>query len=83
MTDALIASAEFQTRFGALSNADFVDRMYLSALDRPADAEGRANWTSKLDSGAIQRRDVVQGFAYSDEMTQKLLPLVADGIAFA
>jgi hypothetical protein len=83
MTDAFIASAEFQTRFGAPSNADFVDRMYLSALDRPADAEGRANWTSKLDSGAIQRRDVVQGFAYSDEMTQKLLPLVADGIAFA
>jgi len=29
------------------------------------------------------RRDVVQGFAYSDEMTVKLLPLVGDGIAFA
>lgn len=29
------------------------------------------------------RRDVVQGFAYSDEMTQKLLPLVSEGVVFA
>ena len=83
MVDAFIGSAEFQTRFGALSDADFVARMYLAALDRPADAAGHAAWTATLDSGAIARRDVVQGFAYSDEMTQKLLPLVTDGIAFA
>ena len=83
MVDAFIGSAEFQARFGALSNEDFVARMYLVALDRPADAAGHASWTSMLDSGAIGRRDVVLGFAYSDEMTQKLLPLVTDGIAFA
>jgi len=83
MMDAFINSAEFQSRFGALSNEDFVAQMYRVALDRPADAAGHADWTSKLDSGAIARRDVVQGFAYSDEMTQKLLPLVTDGIAFS
>lgn len=83
MMVAFIASAEFQVRFGALSNGDFVARMYLVALDRPAETAGHAAWTSALDSGAIGRRDVVLGFAYSDEMTQKLLPLVGDGIAFA
>ncbi len=83
MMGAFIDSAEFQTRFGALSNEDFVARMYLAALDRPADIAGHADWTSRLDSGALARRDVVLGFAYSDEMTQKLLPLVNDGIAFA
>ncbi len=82
MMDAFINSAEFQSRFGALSNEDFVARIYTVALDRPADAAGHADWTSRLDGGAIGRRDVVQGFAYSDEMTQKLLPLVGDGIAF-
>ncbi|CAA9279305.1 MAG: Alkaline phosphatase [uncultured Acetobacteraceae bacterium] len=82
MMDAFINSAEFQSRFGALSNEDFVARMYTVALDRPADLEGHAEWTSRLDGGAMGRRDVVQGFAYSDEMTQKLLPLVTDGIAF-
>jgi len=83
MVDAFIGSPEFQARFGALSNEDFVARMYTVALDRPADAAGHADWTSRLDAGAIGRRDVVMGFAYSDEMTQKLLPLVTDGIAFA
>lgn len=83
MVDAFIGSPEFQARFGALSNGEFVSRMYLAALDRPADAAGHAAWTDALDSGAIARRDLVQGFAHSDEMTQKLLPLVADGIAFA
>ena len=83
MLDSFIGSAEFQARFGALSNEDFVARMYLVALDRPADAAGHAGWTSALDGGALARRDVVQGFAYSDEMTQKILPLVSDGVAFA
>ncbi len=83
MVDALLRSPEFQDRFGGLSNADFLARMYLTALDRPADIAGQAEWTSKLDSGEASRRDVVVGFAYSDEMTQKLLPLVGDGIAFA
>lgn len=82
MVDSFIGSAEFQSRFGALSNQDFVARMYLAALDRPADAAGHAAWTSALDNGALSRRDVVQRFACSDEMTQKLLPLVSDGIAF-
>lgn len=83
MMDEFIGSAEFQTRFGGLSNEGFVSRLYPIALDRTADAAGQAYWTSALDSGAVQRRDVVQGFAYSDEMTLKLLPLVGDGIAFA
>ncbi len=82
VVDAFVSSAEFQTRFGALSNRDFVERLYLSALDRPADAAGRDDWTAKLDSGALARRDVVLSFANSDEMTQKLLPLVGDGVAF-
>jgi endoglucanase len=83
MTDGFVASAEFQARFGALSNEDFVELLYLHALDRPADVAGLAAWTSWLDSGAIGRRDVVHAFAYGDEMTQKVLPLVDDGIAFA
>lgn len=83
MVDAFVASAEFRTRFGSLSNEDFVADLYQAALGRPADGPGQASWTAGLDSGAIGRGDVVRGFAYSDEMTQKLLPLVGDGIAFA
>ena len=83
MANGFIASAEFQTRFGALSNRDFVELLYQTALDRSPNAEGLAAWTLALDTRAMGRGDVVQSFAYSGEMTQKLLPLVGDGIAFA
>lgn len=83
MANGFIASAEFQARFGALSNRHFVELMYQTALDRSADTAGLGAWTSALDARATSRGDVVRGFAYSDEMTQKLLPLVSDGIAFA
>ena len=88
MTDEMmvwhfIASPEFQTRFGDLSNEEFVSRLYLTALDRPADEQGLAEWTRLLDTRVLLRHEVVQGFAQSNEMTQKLLPLVNVGIAFA
>lgn len=78
-----INSSEFQARFGDLSNREFVSRLYLSALDRPADEQGLASWTLLLDNRAITRHELVAGFAQSDEMTMKLLPLISDGIAFA
>ncbi|HYO28991.1 MAG TPA: DUF4214 domain-containing protein, partial [Thermomicrobiales bacterium] len=63
-----------------LSNQDFVERLYLNAFDRPGDAEGIAHWTGALDANAVSRADVAAAFAFSDEMTAKLMPLAADGI---
>ncbi len=83
MADAFTGSAEFQARYGALSNQGFVERLYLNALDRAGEAEGVAHWTGALDAGALPRAGVVMGFAFSHEMTAKLAPLVADGIVFA
>ena len=83
MVGRFVASAEFQDRFGALSNRDFVEQLYRTALDRAADAAGLADWTRMLDSGAAGRGGVASGFAQSDEMAIKLAPLVADGFLFA
>jgi hypothetical protein len=74
---------EFGVRFGGLSNRDFVEQLYRTALDRPADADGLAAWTRVLDAGIDGRAGVVLGFAGSAEMTAKLTPLVADGILIA
>jgi hypothetical protein len=82
MAGAFTGSAEFEARYGALPNRGFVERLYLNALDRPGDAEGIAYWTRALDTGAAPRSEVVAGFAFSDEMTAKLTPLVAEGAAF-
>ncbi len=81
---ALIGSAEFAAKYGgATTNAAFVDLLYQNAFDRGADAAGAAFWVGGLDAGRITRVDVVQGLAFSDELTAKVLPYVSDGIAFA
>jgi hypothetical protein len=82
MADAFTGSAEFQARYGALSDGGFVERLYLNALDRPGDAEGIAHWTDGLAAGALSRAEVVVGFAFSAEMAAKLAPLAGEGIVF-
>ena len=76
------SSGEFQARFGGLSNRDFVEQLYRTALDRPGDARGVDVWTHVLDAEIDSRAGVALGFAASTEMTIKLTPMVADGILF-
>ncbi len=80
---ALVGSAEFGAKYGgAATNAAFVDLLYQNALDRGADAGALAFWAGGLDAGRITRADVVQGLAFSDELTAKVVPLVSDGVFF-
>lgn len=79
-------AAEFTSRFGppgTIPNAEFVRRLYDFALDRTPDVTGLAGWTDLLDSGAAQRVDILLGFAFSDEMTSRISPALAEGVLFA
>ena len=78
-----VNSAEFQSRFGGLSNRDFVEQLYRTALDRPADPEGLAGWTRVLDAGIDSRAGVAFGFANSAELAIKVTPMVENGIWLA
>ena len=82
LVNGFMSSHESQARFGGLSNRDFVDQLYRTSLDRPADSNGLAAWTHALDAGLDSRTGVAMGFANSHEMTVKLTPMVADGILF-
>lgn len=75
-------SQEFQLRFGAPDAEGFVNLLYQNLLERDADPIGMEHWRGGLESGAFQRVDVVNGFAYSDEMTARLAADVRDGILF-
>jgi hypothetical protein len=75
VADLFIASPEFQNRYGNLNNAEFVNRLYLNVLDRPADAQGQAYWTSLLDNRRVDRSDVVVGFSESIEHQIKIGPI--------
>jgi serralysin len=67
------ASAEFQARYGGLSDAAFVSLLYRNVLDRAPDAAGLAAWTAKLARGA-DRAEVVTGFSESAEFVADSLP---------
>ena len=61
------ASAEFGTRYGALTNQQFVTLVYGNVLGRAPDASGLAYWTGQLASGARDRGSVMLGFSESPE----------------
>jgi hypothetical protein len=59
-------SAEFEQRYGGLSNAAFVDLVYANVLGRVADAGGRAFWIAQLDGG-LSRGALMLQFSESSE----------------
>jgi hypothetical protein len=72
MAANFLDSAEFTTRFGdddTMSNADFVNVMYLNILNRPGEKAGLDYWTSTMDTG-MSREAVLIGFARSPENMQ-------------
>ncbi|WP_296950515.1 Ig-like domain-containing protein [uncultured Massilia sp.] len=67
LADAFMDSAEAQAAFGALSNAQFVARLYDVALHRSGSAAEVAWWAGQLDQGVVDRGDVLVEFAASEE----------------
>ncbi len=62
-------SSEFKNRYGALTNAQFVDLVYKNVLGRAADTGGRAHWIAQLDRGQ-SRGSVMIGFSESSEFVR-------------
>lgn len=63
-------SDEFRTRYGSLSNTQFVRLVYRNVLGRSADPSGEAFWVAKLNRGA-SRGSVMVGFSESLEFQRK------------
>lgn len=60
------ASPEFQSRYGSLSDTQFVERVYSNVLGRAPDPQGQSFWTGKLATGSA-RGEVMIGFSESPE----------------
>lgn len=60
-------SQEFRNR--NLSNADYVEVLYQTFMDRASDAAGKQYWINKLNSG-MSRTQVLEGFSRSAEFRQ-------------
>ena len=70
VSEAFAASAEFQSRYGSLTDDAFVDLVYGNVLQRAADTEGRSYWIARLSAG-VSRGAVMTGFAESSEFTTR------------
>ncbi len=69
-------SGEFVTRYGALSNRQFVDLVYRNVLLRGPDSGGLNHWASALDRGT-SRGTVMLGFSESTEFRNRMADEVA------
>jgi hypothetical protein len=76
-----IASPEFQTTYGALSNSQFVTQLYYNVLDRAPDSSGLNYHVARLNSG-VARADVLVGFSESPENKANVIGQIDDGMLY-
>ena len=67
VADLLVASQEFQSSNGTLSDAEFVSLLYRNGLEREADAAGWDFWAGGLQRGAVDRGGVALAVSESAE----------------
>jgi trimeric autotransporter adhesin len=64
----MLASSEFATKNGAnLTNAQFVDKIFLNALGRAATTAESTVWVNALNANQITRTDFIYGVSESPE----------------
>jgi hypothetical protein len=61
------ASNEFKTKYGSLTNRQFVEKIYNNLFERTGDPSGINYWTGKLDTKVKTRGAVMIGFSESSE----------------
>ncbi|NQZ07055.1 MAG: DUF4214 domain-containing protein [Algicola sp.] len=67
LVDAFVGSAEFQLKYGELSNADFVRLVYQNVLGREADEAGFDSWLERLNTEQYSREGMMLFFIESQE----------------
>ncbi len=80
LADYFIGSAEFQARYGALDNGNFVERLYNNVLNRPSEPAGFQGWKAVLDNQWLSRAEVVIAFSECAEHVALTAPQIDNGI---
>lgn len=75
VSHGFVTSAEFQSRYGALDDSEYVTQLYQNVLNRAPDASGHANWIAHLQAGE-SREHVLTGFSESAENRLQAAALV-------
>jgi len=75
MSQQFSVSSEFQNRYGALTDAEFIDKIYNNVFFRDPDPAGRDYYLRRLKSG-WSRGQVVLQFSESSEDKRQAKPVV-------
>jgi len=67
IAEAMVTSSEAQVHFKGMSDAAFIQALYLQGLERAGTAQEAKVWIDALESGAVSRGDALLGFADSAE----------------
>ena len=68
VSQSFIVSDEFKERFGSnISNAKYVETLYVNVLGRDYDQDGYNYWLGNLNAGTETRYELLLGFAESAE----------------
>ena len=68
VAQSFLVSDEFKARYGDnVSNAKYVETLYVNVLGRDYDKEGYDYWLGNLNSGLETRYELLLGFAESEE----------------
>ncbi len=79
----LFDSAEFQGKYGSLSDLGFVDVIYQNVYGVPADPSTEAAWVGAIASGTQTRASMVVAMSESAQHVAGLAPVIEDnGIKF-
>ena len=71
IADNFSSSSEFKRKYGALTDEQFVTRIYTDVLGRNADPTGVDYWTRQLELKRRTRGSVMVGFSESNEYRTK------------
>jgi len=82
VAQGFIDSGEFQSRYGALDNAQFITQLYANILDRAPDQAGYDWFLANLNSGASSRAEALRVFAESPENYDATIGLIGNGLAY-
>jgi hypothetical protein len=72
VADYLAGSAEFQAAIAGHTTREIVQMLYANGLERSADGDGLAYWTSVIDNGLGDWSDLMVGFATSPEQNSQM-----------
>lgn len=83
VVENFISNPEYTETYGGTDTTGFLEILYMTVLNREVDDAGLDFWSGALNSGAVDRSDVILDFTDSEENVMANAPVTDDGFFVA